>query len=376
MLSKMLLYILLISSIVVIGACSGDGSTPSNVDGDKDTDADGDVIVWPDPDGDRTDGDTDGDSEQEAVEADTDEVSTDGDHDLEAVELVWQEPPPADPMSWPDADAYCAGLVLDGHTDWRLPTIDELRSLVRGCPATEPGSVCRISESCADFSDCYDPACDGCEPIYGGPSDEGCYIDQPLSGSCYWTWSSTRKVETSSWLYYRLRFDFARISYDGIQRSNYVRCVREIQQNTDVSFISFTLTGDERDGHYDISEGDFICYVERLLVPSFILYSPENQLPVISLSIWDFESPEALQAEGANGAFEESGLVVAFELANDQAFYENPVRADCTYDLSWDRETERAWGRFTCPELRYRPDNERYISVTRGRFSCYAPLVD
>jgi len=32
--------------------------------------------------------------------------------------------------SWEDAIAYCENLNLDGKTDWRLPNINELKSLV------------------------------------------------------------------------------------------------------------------------------------------------------------------------------------------------------------------------------------------------------
>lgn len=42
--------------------------------------------------------------------------------------LVWAKAP-ADDMAWQDALKYCEDLRLAGHEDWRLPTVEELRSL-------------------------------------------------------------------------------------------------------------------------------------------------------------------------------------------------------------------------------------------------------
>jgi hypothetical protein len=44
--------------------------------------------------------------------------------------LIWQRDVPASSYNWADAKAYCAGLSLAGHQDWRLPTSIELVSLV------------------------------------------------------------------------------------------------------------------------------------------------------------------------------------------------------------------------------------------------------
>lgn len=44
--------------------------------------------------------------------------------------LMWHTATSADRLKLKDAEAYCAALRTGGHTDWRLPTIQELLSLV------------------------------------------------------------------------------------------------------------------------------------------------------------------------------------------------------------------------------------------------------
>ena len=57
-----------------------------------------------------------------------------------ATGLMWQDN--ASPTGdWATAGTYCDGLSLDGHDDWRLPTIKELRTLVdksRVNPSIDP----------------------------------------------------------------------------------------------------------------------------------------------------------------------------------------------------------------------------------------------
>ena len=51
-----------------------------------------------------------------------------------------------DSMTWEEAKKYCENLGENGHTDWHLPTIDELRALIVNCETTEPMGNCLVSE--------------------------------------------------------------------------------------------------------------------------------------------------------------------------------------------------------------------------------------
>ncbi len=58
-----------------------------------------------------------------------------------ATGLVWQKVSDGVSRSWSDASAYCDSLTLGGRSDWRLPRVDELSTIVdydRYGPARDP----------------------------------------------------------------------------------------------------------------------------------------------------------------------------------------------------------------------------------------------
>jgi hypothetical protein len=97
-----------------------------------------------------------------------------------AARLCWQMIPDH-AESHDDAVEHCNTLELAGSSEWRLPTISELRTLVRGCPATEPGGDCGVTSTCTNFGSCYSEPCVGC-PSLGGPGPGGAYWPAELLG--------------------------------------------------------------------------------------------------------------------------------------------------------------------------------------------------
>ena len=148
--------------------------------------------------------------------------------------LMWQAKPRLDEMAsvfygymiWEDAENHCANLTLAEFDDWRVPTISELRSLIRGCPATETGGPCGVTDSCRNRN-CFDRSCMGCS--HGeGPSD-GCYWPSQLSGSCdyYRYWSSTRKTGGEYVDLFCIDFGKGWVTSASLAEGiNFVRCVR------------------------------------------------------------------------------------------------------------------------------------------------------
>jgi len=133
-------------------------------------------------------------------------------------------------MEWRDAVEYCrenrAGLPGSG---WHLPTIDELRQLIIGCPATEPGGRCPAREGCRSVQDCYgaDPKgnCAPCEE-HKGPGPEGCYMDKGFDDPCNLYWSSTPPPWSSSMAFF-VPFSFGVVLFADMGGNFFgVRCVR------------------------------------------------------------------------------------------------------------------------------------------------------
>lgn len=102
--------------------------------------------------------------------------------------LSWQDPQkdaytPGDPgLTQEDALRYCEELVMGGYDDWRLPNIDELRTLIRGNPGTMTDGNCPVREG-SPRADGTDTACLPV-PDYQGPGVGGCYWAPELTGTC------------------------------------------------------------------------------------------------------------------------------------------------------------------------------------------------
>jgi hypothetical protein len=127
-------------------------------------------------------------------------------------------------MSCGDAIEYCAVLDLGGRTDWRLPSIGELRSLVRGCAAIENGGACGVTDACLGI-ECWDQICYGCGES-GGPGADGCYWDPELVGACATFWSAplwNSGVFDACW---HISFGGSYLNYVSADQAFFARCVR------------------------------------------------------------------------------------------------------------------------------------------------------
>jgi hypothetical protein len=122
-------------------------------------------------------------------------------------------------LSHEAASTYCADLELDGHKDWRLPTVNELRSIITGCGATETSGACEVTDNCLS-SACRADSCGGCEAI---PND--CYIKPALKSHCGYTWASATQSDytDNAW---GVGFNGAHVSTGLKTNSGSARCVR------------------------------------------------------------------------------------------------------------------------------------------------------
>jgi Protein of unknown function (DUF1566) len=133
-----------------------------------------------------------------------DDVDDDADDDVwedSTSGLMWQNPPLGEYTLWDDAIEYCESLELDGHDDWHLPTISELRSLIRGCDGTVSGGSCGVTDGCLDHQTCWNDNCGGCD-FMEGPGIYGAYSPDGVSNALYWYWSSSMAADPvyGAWL--------------------------------------------------------------------------------------------------------------------------------------------------------------------------------
>ena len=125
-------------------------------------------------------------------------------------------------MDWAAAKSHCSGLDLLGG-GWHLPTIGELRSLIRGCAATETGGSCGVTDECLSWGECRDNSCDGCSYL-GGPAEGGAYWPDGLEGNIDWYWSSSPVADDGNDAF-GVGFSYGYVYNDVVSNFKHVRCV-------------------------------------------------------------------------------------------------------------------------------------------------------
>lgn len=244
---RVLVLVLILGTMPWATACGGGSKSDTPLDGDTDT-VDGDTSEESESpvDGDSTlDGDTAEETEQAAdgdptVEGDTTidgDTGSDGDSESEAdseVALVWEDSASGlmwqnhdadSELAWASAVAYCDALDLAGYTDWRLPGIGELRSLVRGCAALESAGACNVREGECLTGSCKNESCADCS-FRAGTGPGGCYLDAGMVSGAQcplYYWSSASEGSATAWC---LSFESASLRNYGTHNTLGVRCVR------------------------------------------------------------------------------------------------------------------------------------------------------
>jgi hypothetical protein len=147
---------------------------------------------------------------------------------------------------------------MGGYDNWRLPNIDELRTLVRGNPNSETDGDCPVHEG-SPKADMTDPACVQA-PDYEGPGIGGCYWVPELTGPCnridpadggdraLETVSSTLASDDDFWVGDVL-FDQGSVVFNHIYSLAEARCVRDAPTSSNTcadGTVTECLPGDTR----------------------------------------------------------------------------------------------------------------------------------
>lgn len=131
---------------------------------------------------------------------------------------------------WEFSKIYCDNLMLGGFDDWRMPTVTELRGLIRGCSGSATGGECRVDDRCLSLA-CWSDACK-C-PDFKGPGEKGFYWEKNIwiyNGDEFgYFWSSSPLKEYPQDNRWFVNF-FKGFLNSGINTSNYnIRCVRKVK---------------------------------------------------------------------------------------------------------------------------------------------------
>ena len=131
--------------------------------------------------------------------------------------LIWSDRSPNE-MDWSSAEQYCENLTEGGFTDWRLPTISELKTTIQNCQSG--GSACRVSDSCLSYDSCWSRSC-SCD----GQSNNGGYYSKlgDTDGIDLWSSSTRSDYTDNAW---EVDFLYGYVFDVNKYVNHSVRCVR------------------------------------------------------------------------------------------------------------------------------------------------------
>jgi hypothetical protein len=123
------------------------------------------------------------------------------------------------------AASYCTSLNWAGYASgWRLPTITELRSLIRGCPGTITGGSCNVTDNGLD--EVYDNSpCGGCGSLTG-PGAGGAYWPAAITAAVGAYWSSVGDETDPTSNGWEVDFTTGEITYNSLTDNYSAICVR------------------------------------------------------------------------------------------------------------------------------------------------------
>ena len=141
-----------------------------------------------------------------------------------ASKLTWSAK--TDNMDFANAQVHCENLTDKGYTDWRLPTISELRTLILDCDTTKmPGGTCNLREDSEVV--CLSVSSDECAPIPTCNSCGNAAGTHSKFGETSWIWSSSAVAdENMAGQIFSVNFRNAGIIFQVDSNTNAVRCVR------------------------------------------------------------------------------------------------------------------------------------------------------
>lgn len=131
--------------------------------------------------------------------------------------LIWSDLS-VNEMTWDDAKEYCENLTEGGYTDWRLPNINELRTLIKNCKGSRTGGYCAVQDPhCLSDDACLSNDC-FCEC-----RDNTGYYSKLGDDGLLWS-SSTTRSDKRAWF---VHFGCGGVTHKSKGHFGYqVRCVR------------------------------------------------------------------------------------------------------------------------------------------------------